>query len=69
MVKIFHGECHAVENDMNSWLEVYQPRILDMKQSVVYHEKEHSTMLILTVLYEGKSESKKVQYEIYKRSR
>jgi hypothetical protein len=66
VVKIFQGDCHTVENDMNNWIEVYSPKIQDMKQSVIYIEKEHSVMLILTVLYEAKGETEKVQYRIYK---
>ena len=69
MVKIFQGECHAVETDMNNWIEVYNPVIHDVKQSVIYREKEHSTMLTLTVLYESKSETEKVRYQMYKQSR
>ena len=67
MVKIFQGTCHAVENDMNNWIDVYQPVIHDMKQSVIHVEKEHSVMLILTVLFEAKSDTDKVQYRVYKK--
>ncbi len=65
MVKIFQGDCQTVENDMNNWIEVYHPKIVDMKQSIHHLEREHNFVLILTVLYEAKSETEKVEYKIY----
>ncbi len=65
MVKIFQGDCQTVENDMNSWIEVYRPKIVDVKQSIFQVEREHSFVLVLTVLYEAKSETEKVEYRIY----
>ena len=65
MVKIFNGECHAVETDMNNWIDVYHPRIVDVKQSVIHIEKEHRCELILTVFFEAKSETEKVEYRMY----
>ncbi len=65
MVKIFQGDCQTVENDMNSWIEVYHPKIVDVKQSIFQVEREHSFILVLTVLYEAKSETDKVEYRIY----
>ena len=67
MVKIFQGDCHSVETDMNNWIEVYNPRIHDVKQSIVYLEKEHSTLMILTVLYEASSGTEKVKYRIFEK--
>jgi hypothetical protein len=66
MVKIFKGECHTVENDLNNWIEVYHPRIVDVKQSVIHIDKEHRIELILTVFYDAKSETGKVEYRIFK---
>ncbi|HUV08333.1 MAG TPA: hypothetical protein VMX75_11430 [Spirochaetia bacterium] len=69
MVKIFQGDCHSVENDMNNWMDVYKPRIQEIKQSVIHIEKEHCVMLILTVLFEAESETRKVEYSLYKQKR
>jgi len=66
MVKIFQGDCHTVETDMNNWIDVYRPVIHDIKQSIIYLEKEHGVLLILTVFYEAKSETDKVRYQMYK---
>ena len=65
MVKIFQGEHKQVESDVNNWIEVFNPRILDIKQSTVLMHEQHSVVLILTVLYEGKSGSQKVEYKIH----
>ena len=65
MVKIFQGDCQTVETDMNSWIEVYHPKIVDTKQSIFQLEREHSFLLILTVLYEARSETERVEYKIY----
>ena len=67
MVKIFQGNCHTVESDMNSWVDVYRPVIRDVKQSIIYLEKEHSILLILTVFFESKSETEKVRYQMYEK--
>jgi hypothetical protein len=67
MVKIFQGDCHSVETDMNNWIDVYSPVIHDVKQSTIYLEKEHSILLILSVFYESKSETEKVRYQMYKK--
>lgn len=66
MVKIFQGNHLAVERDFNNWIDVYKPIVVDMKQSVVLMQKEHDVVLVLTVLYEVKTESKTVEYNIYK---
>ena len=65
MVKIFQGDCQTVETDMNNWIEVYHPKIADIKQSIFNLEREHSFLLILTVLYEATSETERVEYKIY----
>ncbi len=65
MVRIFQGDCQTVESDMNSWIEVYHPRIVDVKQSIFPVEHEHTFVLVLTVLYEATSETEKVEYRIY----
>jgi len=67
MVKIFQGDCHSVETDMNNWIEVYNPRIQDVKQSIIFLEKEHNTLLTLTVLYESTSSTEKVKYRLFDR--
>ena len=67
MVKIFKGEPHAVETDFNTWVDVYHPRIVDTKQSVVHVEKEHRVELLLSVFYDARSETQKVEYRIYGR--
>ena len=36
-----------------------------MKQAIFQVEREHSFILVLTVLYEAKSETEKVEYKIY----
>ena len=66
MVKIFQGDYVAVERDMNNWIEVYDPKISDIRQSVVLMQKEHDVVLVMTVLYEPKGESKRVQYKTFK---
>jgi hypothetical protein len=65
MVKIFRGDCHTVESDINSWMEVYHPRVVDAKHSVTYLDKEHSVLLIVIVFYEAKSETEKVEYRMF----
>ncbi len=65
MVKIFQGDCQTVETDMNNWIDVYRPKIVDIRQSIHHLEREHSVVLILTVLYEARSETEKVEYKIY----
>ena len=65
MVKIFQGDCRTVENDMNSWMEVYHPRIVDVKHSAIYLEKEHTVQLLLAVFYDSKSETQRVEYRMF----
>jgi len=67
MVKIFQGDCHTVESDVNNWIDVYQPVIHDVKQSIIYLEKEHGILLILTVFFEAKSGTEKVHYQMYEK--
>ena len=66
MVKIFQGDYLTVEKDINSWMEVYSPKIIDIKQSVVLMQKEHDIVLLVTIIYEPKDASNKVGYKIYK---
>ena len=65
MVKIFQGDFRSVQKDINGWIEVYHPRIRDIKQSVVLMEKEHNIILVITVIYEADSETEKVEYSMF----
>jgi hypothetical protein len=64
MVKIFQGDYQTVQRDVNNWIEVYKPTINDFEQSLVV--MEHNIIVLLTFLYETKSETQKVQYRINK---
>ena len=64
MVKLFQGEVQSVQNDVNSWIEVYKPAITDFKQSLIM--LEHNIIIVLTFLYEAKSEMGKVEYKFEK---
>lgn len=62
MIKLFMGDCQSVQSDVNTWIEVYHPVISDFKQSMLV--MEHSIVILLTFLYEAKSDSGKVEYKI-----
>ena len=62
MIKLFQGDHRAVQNDVNNWIEVYKPKIIDFKQSLIV--MEHNLIILLTFLYESESETKKVEYKI-----
>jgi len=64
MVKVFQGEVQSVQNDVNSWIEVYQPSITDFKQSLIV--LEHNIIVVLTFLYETRSETTRVEYKFDK---
>ncbi len=64
MVKIFQGDYQTVQRDVNNWIEVYKPTINDFEQSLVV--MEHNIVVLLTFLYEARSETQKVQYRINK---
>jgi hypothetical protein len=64
MVKVFQGEVQSVQNDVNSWIEVYQPAISDFKQSLIL--LEHNIIIVLTFLYEARSETARVEYKFGK---
>jgi hypothetical protein len=64
MVKVFQGDVQSVQNDVNSWIEVYQPAITAFKQSLIV--VEHNIIIVLTFLYEAKSETGKVEYKFDK---
>ena len=64
MIKIFQGDFQSVQRDVNSWLEVYNPKILDFKQSMC--PMEHNVIVLLTFSYETKSGPDKVQYRMSK---
>jgi hypothetical protein len=64
MIKIFQGDYQSVQRDVNNWLEVYNPKILDFKQSMC--PMEHNVIVLLTFSYEAKLGSDKVQYRINK---
>ena len=62
MVKLFQGDWQLVQNDVNSWIEVYQPVIADFRQSMIV--MEHTIVVLLTFLYESKSDVPKVEYKL-----
>ncbi len=62
MVKIFLGDALTVENEINSWIEVYKPTIRDIKQSVLMIEKEHNVLVLITLLYDPTQPDTRVQY-------
>jgi hypothetical protein len=64
MVKIFQGDYQSVQRDVNNWIEVYSPKIIDFKQSMCL--MEHNIIVLLTFSYEAKSGSGKVQYRLNK---
>lgn len=64
MIKIFQGDHQSVQSDVNTWIDVYNPRILQMQQSMV--AMEHTIVILLTVLYEEQKESSKVEYKVDK---
>jgi hypothetical protein len=64
MVRVFQGDAKSVQNDVNSWIEVYQPAISDFKQSLIV--VEHNIIIVLTFLYEARSETAKVEYKFDK---
>jgi len=62
MVKLFQGDMLSVQNDVDSWIEVYKPEITDFKQSMIV--LEHNIILLLTFLYDCKSETGRVEYKV-----
>jgi hypothetical protein len=64
MVKIFQGDYQGVQRDVNNWMEVYSPEILDFKQSMC--QMEHNIIVLLTFFYKKKSGPDKVQYRMNK---
>ncbi len=64
MVKVFQGDVQSVQNDVNSWIEVYQPAISDFKQSLIM--LEHNIIIVLSFLYEARSETGRVEYKFDK---
>jgi hypothetical protein len=64
MVKVFQGDVQSVQSDVNSWIEVYQPAISDFKQSLIV--VEHNIIIVLTFLYEARSETARVEYKFDK---
>ena len=64
MVKIFQGDYQSVQRDVNNWIEVYSPEIIDFKQSMCL--MEHNIIVLLTFSYEAKSGTEKVQYRLNK---
>ena len=64
MVKIFQGDYQSVQRDVNSWIEVYSPKIIDFKQSICL--MEHNIIVLLTFSYEAKAGPDKVQYRMNK---
>jgi hypothetical protein len=67
MVKLFQGDFQSVQNDVNSWIEVYKPKIVDFKQSLIV--MEHNLIVLLSFLYESHSETQKVEYKITPRNK
>jgi hypothetical protein len=64
MIKIFQGDHQTVQRDINNWIEVYNPKILDFKQSMC--PMEHNIIVLLTFSYEVKPATEKVQYRVTK---
>ena len=64
MIKIFQGDYQSVQRDVNNWIEVYSPEILDIKQSMC--PMEHNIIVLLTFSYEKKSGPEKVRYRMNK---
>ena len=64
MIKIFQGDYQTIQRDVNNWIEVYSPKILDFKQSMC--AMEHNIIVLLTFCYEVKSGPEKVQYRVTK---
>jgi hypothetical protein len=64
MIKIFQGGYQTVQSDVNTWIDVYNPRILQMQQSMV--AMEHTIVILLTILYEEQEASSKVEYKMQK---
>lgn len=64
MIKIFQGGYQTVQSDVNTWIDVYNPRILQIEQSMV--AMEHTIVILLTVLYEEQEPSAKVEYKMRK---
>jgi hypothetical protein len=64
MVKLFQGDCQTVQSDVDTWIEVYKPQITAFQQSMLV--MEHSIVILLTFLYESKSEIPKVEYKLEK---
>ncbi|MBN1834784.1 MAG: hypothetical protein JW820_02975 [Spirochaetales bacterium] len=62
MIKLFQGDYQSVQNDVNNWIEVYKPRILEFRQSLIL--MEHNLIVLLTFLYQSESETEKVEYKI-----
>jgi hypothetical protein len=64
MIKIFQGDYQSVQRDVNNWIEVYSPNILDFKQSMC--SLEHTIIVLLTFTYEAKTGPEKVRYRLNK---
>jgi len=62
MIKLFQGDYLTVQKDIDNWIEVYKPVIKDFRQSMLV--MEHSIVVLLTFLYEARSETEKVEYRI-----
>jgi hypothetical protein len=67
MVKIFQGDYQTVQRDVSNWVEVYNPRITDFRQSMVV--LEHNIIVLLTFTYEASSETQRVQYKVGSRNK
>ena len=64
MIKIFQGDYQSVQKDVNNWIEVYSPEILDIKQSMC--SLEHNIIVLLTFSYKLKTGPEKVRYRVNK---
>jgi len=62
MVKLFQGDVLTVQRDVDSWIEVYKPRIVDFKQSLIV--LEHNLIVLLSFLYDAESETDRVEYKV-----
>jgi len=64
VIKIFQGDYQTIQRDVNNWIEVYNPKILDFKQSMC--PMEHNIIVLLTFSYEKEASPEKVRYRMNK---
>ncbi len=62
MIKLFQGDHQTVQKDISTWIEVENPLISQIEQSMIH--VEHTIVILLTVLYEDRAKDSKVKYKI-----